>query len=651
MKIKTIFLIFCLLISSNFLKSSTLTVQNASSSCGQINVPVYVNIDNASGLMAFQFDIYFDSTKIDFIYADKTALTSNFMLQFNDLGSYAKIAAASGTPVSSGSGAIAVLYFNVVATQDGSSYLDIKNSLVNDTPAVEIDGTFTISSCCSNPSGMQNNTSEDLDPCADTGVQITWQAPSNWGDFGGTRYFVVLRNGADISGNLPEWTNIYTDNTGANGTTYIYQVRAINGCGNTITTSGSGAADNVYPIPSCSSNPYPPSGTENLPTSLTLVWNVVSDATSYDLYFGTQSNPPFFINTLNNYYNLENLNPSTTYYWKVVPKNPCNNAGSCAVWSFKTGKASLSCQANASPSSGSVPLTVNFTSSGSGGVEPYSFLWNFGDGGTSTEENTSHTYTSPGSYNWSFVLRDSENFTCTKNGTINVSPVQYSEFFIVPAGAHTGGGYGSQWKTNLSICNFSNSSQNLNIALLKAGQDNSNPQNFDFSLGKNSCSFFEDILWNKFSFEGAGALKISSNSKQLIIDSRTYNDSPDGTYGQFIPSFEKDEILKSGEKGYLRYLIRNQNFRTNIGFSSLSENSIEIKLEIFSSEGIKIGEKILNLLPFSFIQLNDVLSEFSQNISYGFAIVSSSTSNAYYTSYASVVDNKSNDPVFIPVKK
>ncbi|MEJ5167203.1 MAG: PKD domain-containing protein, partial [Thermoanaerobaculia bacterium] len=582
MKIKSVFLTFCFLIFSTFLKSTTLTVQNTSSSCGQTNVPVYINIDNAAGLLAFQFDIYFDTTKVDFISADKTALTSNFMIQFNDLGSYAKIAASSGVPVSSGSGAIAVLYFNVAATQDGSSLIDIRNSLVNDVPPTEVDGTFTISNCCSNPSGMQNNTSEDLDPCIDTGVQIIWQPPSNWGDFGGNRYFVVLRNGVDISGNLSEWTYIYTDNTGTNGTSYIYQVKAINGCGNTITTLGSSGIDNVYPIPSCSSNPYPPSGSEGLPTSLTLVWNVVSDATSYDLYFGTQSNPPFFITSTNNYYAMQNLSPQTTYFWKIVPKNPCNNAGSCPVWSFKTGKAALSCDASANPSSGSAPLEVKFSSSGKGGVEPYSFLWNFGDGSTSTEQNPSHTYTVPNTYNWSFVLTDSENSTCTKNGVVYVLPVQYSEFFIVPASAHTEGGYGSRWRTNLSLCNFSSSIQNLNIALLKAGQDNSNPQNFDFSLGKNSCFFFEDILWEKFSFEGAGALKISSNSKEITIDSRTYNESTEGTFGQFIPSFEKDEILKKGERGYLRFLIRNQNFRTNIGFSSLSDVPIEVKLEIFS---------------------------------------------------------------------
>jgi len=47
----------------------------------------------------------------------------------------------------------------------------------------------------------------------------------------------------------------------------------------------------------------------------------------------------------------------------------------------------------ATPTSGSVPLTVNFTDTSTGG--PTSWAWNFGDGTTSTAQSPSHTYTAP----------------------------------------------------------------------------------------------------------------------------------------------------------------------------------------------------------------------------------------------------------------
>jgi len=52
--------------------------------------------------------------------------------------------------------------------------------------------------------------------------------------------------------------------------------------------------------------------------------------------------------------------------------------------------------ATATPQWGYSPLTVSFSSSGSvdPGGQPLTYLWDFGDGGTSTEANPSHTYTS-----------------------------------------------------------------------------------------------------------------------------------------------------------------------------------------------------------------------------------------------------------------
>ncbi|MDI9394258.1 MAG: PKD domain-containing protein [Euryarchaeota archaeon] len=46
--------------------------------------------------------------------------------------------------------------------------------------------------------------------------------------------------------------------------------------------------------------------------------------------------------------------------------------------------------------SGTLPLTVNFTDQSTG--SPTSWLWDFGDGATASEQNVSHTYTAAGSY-------------------------------------------------------------------------------------------------------------------------------------------------------------------------------------------------------------------------------------------------------------
>lgn len=54
--------------------------------------------------------------------------------------------------------------------------------------------------------------------------------------------------------------------------------------------------------------------------------------------------------------------------------------------------------------SGSSP---NFSAQVDGGVAPYIFAWNFGDGNTSTAQNPSHTYAADGSYNVQVEITDS----------------------------------------------------------------------------------------------------------------------------------------------------------------------------------------------------------------------------------------------------
>jgi hypothetical protein len=68
-------------------------------------------------------------------------------------------------------------------------------------------------------------------------------------------------------------------------------------------------------------------------------------------------------------------------------------------------------------SGGEAPYIVSFNAGASEGKPPYTFLWDFDDGQTSTLSNPSHTYASPGSFTPSITVTDSEgrNVTLTRN--------------------------------------------------------------------------------------------------------------------------------------------------------------------------------------------------------------------------------------------
>jgi hypothetical protein len=102
---------------------------------------------------------------------------------------------------------------------------------------------------------------------------------------------------------------------------------------------GAGAAGRVIltytAIPVCATLTSPTNNSTDILLSQTLNWGVVSNATSYDVYFGTNSSPPFVVNQSGTSY-TPTLSNSTTYYWKVIPKNSAGTALSCSTWSFTT---------------------------------------------------------------------------------------------------------------------------------------------------------------------------------------------------------------------------------------------------------------------------------------------------------------------------
>lgn len=82
----------------------------------------------------------------------------------------------------------------------------------------------------------------------------------------------------------------------------------------------------------------------------------------------------------------------------------------------------------ATPTSGSVPLTVNFTDTSTGG--PTSWAWDFGDGGTSTERSPSHTYTTTGTFTARLTATNAQGSTSTtRTITVNEAP---TEFTVAP---------------------------------------------------------------------------------------------------------------------------------------------------------------------------------------------------------------------------
>ena len=187
-----------------------------------------------------------------------------------------------------------------------------------------------------------------------TGISITptltWAAATN-----ADSYDVYLDTNTDPStlvGNAPSTSYTVTTSLVPN-TKYYWKVVPKNSVG-----SASGCT--VYSFttltaPNCATVTAPANGATNVAyQSLPITWTApsgTSAASSYEVYLDKNTNPTTLVNTVTTTtYTATNLDPSSTYYLKVIAKNTAGSATGCTVYSFTT-MAPTYCTAGATSTS------------------------------------------------------------------------------------------------------------------------------------------------------------------------------------------------------------------------------------------------------------------------------------------------------------
>ncbi len=125
-------------------------------------------------------------------------------------------------------------------------------------------------------------------------------------------------------------------------------------------------------------------------------------------------------------------NPSKSYSVAgtyVAVLTVTDNAGGTATASVEvtiTPNAAPTAVASGTPTTGTEPLLVQFSSAGSVDTDGTiaSYAWDFGDGGSSTSANPSRLFTAPGTYEAELTVTDDFGVTDTATVTVVVIPNQ-----------------------------------------------------------------------------------------------------------------------------------------------------------------------------------------------------------------------------------
>lgn len=234
-----------------------------------------------------------------------------------------------------------------------------------------------------------------------------------------------------------------------------------------------------------------------------------------------------------------------------------------------------------------------------------------------------------------------------------VEPIDSDDRVVIAAAAHVAGLEDTDWRTDLELCNFGGSSADLQLDLLRSDQNNTTPPSVSLTLDGMACDRVEDVLDSTFAYEGSAALGIVVKSGEVVASSRTFNTTDVGTYGQCLPALPDDEAVAVGQEARIVQLAQSlasaSGFRTNMGFVNRASTPVTVEVELRDGSGSSLGTLAVQLQAFEHRQLNRIFRQVTPAaVNNGMAVVSTTSTGASFVAYASVVDNASGDPVYIP---
>ena len=299
-----------------------------------------------------------------------------------------------------------------------------------------------------------------------------------------------------------------------------------------------------------------------------------------------------------------------------------------------------------STSSATVGQNIAFTDRSSG--SPTSWSWSFGDGSFSSQQNPSHAYAAPGSYTVTLTASSaSSSAAATKSITVVTGNVPYRSLISVTA--QTDGVGGSQWRTELSFFNAGAQPVSVNLSFIPGAGGEVLTRSL--VLNPKQSKTYANALLDLFDMpSGAGAIAIEGTSAaasaNLKISSRTFTSGASGTYGQAVPDVVSADLQQTL---YMTGLASDPSYRTNIGLVNRSTAPVAATLLLLDANGTTLGSTQVTVPAGNFQQaaLSGYFPQAGTAAQTGMTLRVSAAAPDAISAYCSVVDNRTQDPVYL----
>lgn len=279
------------------------------------------------------------------------------------------------------------------------------------------------------------------------------------------------------------------------------------------------------------------------------------------------------------------------------------------------------------------------------------YHWSFSGGVESTARDPVHVFTGAGDHQWTFTATAGSD-SCTQSGTVSVTDPGPPSRAYVPAVAHAPGAEGTAWRTDMAIVNLSGATTEVTLTFVPYEGGAHTVRAAELAHGE--IREWRDVLVALF---GVGTGESAKGTIRLDADaavyatSRTYNETPSGTFGQYMPALAASDCLSVDEPGVVLLLRDTDAFRSNLGLLNASTASCEAEVELIDGDGAALGPaKSWWVSAGRYWQQDSVFAAFgAANEDVAYARVTPRTPGCSMWAYGSVVDNASGDPTTVSV--
>ncbi|MFZ2489932.1 MAG: hypothetical protein WA208_00470 [Thermoanaerobaculia bacterium] len=313
------------------------------------------------------------------------------------------------------------------------------------------------------------------------------------------------------------------------------------------------------------------------------------------------------------------------------------------------------------PSSGVVPAGGMFltVSAAAADLPPGTSLGGItitlSDGVSNLGSEGTTTYTTP----------ISVNLVSPVNSSPKTSPP--SDALIIPAVAHAAG-VNAHFRSDVRVTNTSAETRKYQLSFVPSGEPGITAgMQTTVDVESGATVALDDVLKTWFASgtqSVTGTLEIRPLSQAKVnaapagtlqnlltfASSRTFNATSQGTFGQHVPAIPFAKFLGKGSTDAvlsLQQIAQSEHYRTNLGFVEGSGEPASLLVSVFGKGATKVLEFPVELKGGQHLQLNSVLAQKGVTVDDGRVEVKVTSGAGKVTAYASVLDNRTNDPLLV----